>query len=294
MLISVVMPVYNEETIIPVLYDRLNNTSMNLDDWDFEFIFVDDGSSDRSLFMLQELKKDDQRIKVLSFSRNFGHQAAITAGMDNAAGDIIITMDSDLQDPPELIVDIIKVWRSGCDVVHATRRSRKGETWFKKASATLYYRMMKRLGVNIMADTGDFRLITREVAEALRGMNEKRLFIRGMIPWLGFKEGQVYYDRDPRLCGVTRYSLAKMLRLAGDGVFSFSTCLPKVPFFFAIVSLLLQKWDSMMILISLGIIAEYALRIYDEVRGRPIYLLKNQQKRYLTPRTIVHSLKKLS
>lgn len=278
MIVSIILPVCNEERIIPVLYRRLKNALKESNDWDFELIFVDDGSTDSSLSVLQELKENNEEVKIIELSRNFGHQAAITAGIEEAGGDILITMDSDLQDPPELILEMIQTWKKGYDIVQATRRVRKGETWFKKVSAALYYRIMRLAGVNILADTGDFRLITREVAEALKLLPEKRQFLRGMIPWLGFKQGQVYYDRDQRWLGETRYSLPKMLRLAEDGVFSFTTWLPKIPFLLALVALTLQHWDTTMILVSLGIIAEYALRIYDEVRARPRYFLRKQNK----------------
>lgn len=277
MLVSIVLPVHNEESTLLVLFLRLRNALKELYEWDFEIIFVDDGSTDSSLSVLQELKKNNKDVKIIEFSRNFGHQAAITAGINHANGDIIITMDSDLQDPPELIKEMLQAWKNGCAVVHATRSIRKGETWFKKSSAAVYYRFMSWIGVNLLKDTGDFRLITREVAEALKQMPEKRQFIRGMIPWLGFKQGQVYYDRDPRYSGKSNYSLQKMLRLAGDGAFSFSTCLPKIPFIFALINAMMQQWNSAMILVSLGIISEYALRIYDEVRGRPLYILQNNE-----------------
>lgn len=280
MIASIILPVHNEELIIPLLFLRLKNTLKELNEWDIELIFVDDGSTDSSLVVLQELKENNGNVKIIEFSRNFGHQAAITAGITEAIGDILITMDSDLQDPPELILEMVQAWRNGYDVVHTTRRVRNGETRFKKVSAALYYRIMRLVGVNILADTGDFRLITREVAEAFKRMPEKRQFLRGMVPWVGFKQGQVYYDRDQRLSGKSSYSLRKMFRLAGDGVFSFTTGLPKIPFYFALVALLSRQWDTAMILVSLGIIAEYALRIYDEVRGRPIYLLQNQDKRH--------------
>lgn len=273
MLLSIILPIYNEELIIPILYDRLMKVLIQLTMDKFELIFIDDGSKDGSLLLLQKLQRDNEGVKIIVFSRNFGHQAAISAGIAEAGGDILIMMDSDLQDPPELILEMVQAWRNGYDVVHATRRVRNGETWLKKVSAALYYRIMRLVGVNILADTGDFRLITREVAEALKSMPEKRRFLRGMVPWVGFKQGQVYYDRDRRLSGKSNYSLRKMLHLAGDGIFSFTTGLPKIPFILALLALLLQHWDTAMILVSLGIIAEYALRIYDEVRGRPQYLL---------------------
>lgn len=286
------MPVHNEEKTIPVLYHRLNACSKRDHGNNYELIFVDDGSTDRSLYVLKEFAKSDSRIQIIELTRNFGHQAAIRAGLDYTNGDLIITMDSDLQDPPELILELLKAWRSGYDVVHATRQTRKGETLFKTCSALLYYRILRLMGVDILADTGDFRLMTRSVLESLKEMPEKRLFLRGMIPWLGYKQGQVYYDRDPRFSGITKYSFNKMVRLAADGIFSFSDCMPKVPFAFAFIALALKQWSAAMTLISLGIIAEYALRIYDQVRGRPIYVRKFEDNKECTLKTMTRTPKK--
>ena len=272
MLFSIILPIHNEQFNILILHNRLVNMSKTLPELNFEFVFVDDGSTDDSVLLLQELD-----VQLIQLSRNFGHQAAMTAGLNEAKGDILITMDSDLQDPPEVIPDMITQWANGFDVVYGTRKSRAGETWFKEKSAALYYRLMYWAGVDLPADTGDFRLITREVADALSKMPEKRKFLRGMVPWLGFKQTNVYYDREARVAGETHYSLQKMCSLAMDGLFSFSNVPPKLAFAFAFMTLIFRQWDTTVVLVSLGILSEYALRIYDEVRHRPIYIKKGGQ-----------------
>lgn len=273
MLFSIILPIYNEQSNIPALYARLIAMTKTLPELNFEFIFVDDGSTDDSALLLQDLD-----VKLIQLSRNFGHQSAMTAGLDRAKGDILITMDSDLQDPPEVIPKMITQWANGFDVVYGTRESREGETWFKEKSAALYYRLMHWMGVDLPADTGDFRLITREVADALNGMLEKRRFLRGMVPWLGFRQTNVYYDRGARLAGETHYSLRKMCSLAMDGLFSFSNVPPKIAFVLAFVALVFRQWDTTMVLVSLGVLSEYALRIYDEVRQRPTYIKKGMEQ----------------
>jgi len=301
-LISVVAPIFNEEHNLHELHRRLTTVLSGLDA-DYEIILVDDGSKDKSFEVIEELASTDSRLRYIRFSRNFGHQNAIFAGMRGASGSIIIIMDGDLQDPPELIPELIAQYHEGYKVVNARRRSRKGETWFKKASARLFYRLLRRItSVDIPLDTGDFRLISREVLQHLLALPETNRFLRGQIAWLGFKQHFVYYDRDERLHGSTKFSVIKMARFALDGITSFSN-LPlqiasllgllfsMVAFFIILYALyskfILQEaitgWTSIIIstmfiggvqLLSIGVIGEYISRIANDVRRRPDYVIE--------------------
>jgi dolichol-phosphate mannosyltransferase len=302
-LCSVVVPMYNEEEVLHETYRRLTEVMKN-SGVSYEIVFVNDGSRDKTYSMLNEICDKDKRVKLLDFSRNFGHQIAITAGMDHSIGQCVVVIDGDLQDPPELIPEMIKKWKEGYDVVYGKRISRKGESFFKKLTATVFYRFLKSMtDVNIPVDTGDFRLIDRRVCEALKHVNEKNRYVRGLVSWLGFKQTAVEFEREERFAGETKYPLKKMLKLAFDGITSFSykplklatylgTFISLASFlylFFIIIQriffpeTLQPGWASILAvslffngitLLMLGIIGEYVGRIYDEAKGRPLYLIR--------------------
>ncbi|MCX8047075.1 MAG: glycosyltransferase family 2 protein [Anoxybacillus gonensis] len=299
---SVVIPVYNEALVIRETYKRLKRV-MEQTDGAYELLFVNDGSKDDTLDMLKELAVRDDTVKYLDFSRNFGHQIAITAGMDYASGEAIVIIDADLQDPPELILEMIEKWKEGYDVVYAKRTKRKGETFFKKATAYAFYRLLRAATeIDIPLDTGDFRLIDRKVRDELVGMRERSRFVRGLVSWVGFKQTAIEYERDERFAGETKYPLKKMIRFSLDGITSFSYKPLKLAsllgFLLSFVSVVwmiavlylklfthstVTGWSSLVmtvlffngvVLIMLGVIGEYIGRIYDEVKHRPLYILK--------------------
>jgi polyisoprenyl-phosphate glycosyltransferase len=303
-LVSMVVPVYNEVDILPELTRRLAGVVNNSPDTvQWEVLYINDGSHDGSGEAIQQLVLTYPWLKAVHLSRNFGHQIAISAGIDFALGDVVVLMDGDLQDPPELVPDMLALWQQGYDVVYATRRHREGENWFKTTTAALYYRFLRYLsGIDIPLDTGDFRLMGRNVVDAIKQMPEKSRFIRGMVSWTGFRQTPIYYDRDARYSGETKYTLIKMTRVAMDGVMSFSRLplqwimsagfiISTVSFLLAVLVLCLRfftavpvqaGWSSLMIailmlggiqLICLGMLGEYIGRIFDEVRGRPLYLV---------------------
>jgi dolichol-phosphate mannosyltransferase len=287
--LTVVLPVYNEEALLPELHRRLLAALAPLA-LPYEILYVDDGSSDRSLEVVTGLARADSRVGVLSLSRNFGHQMALTAGLDHARGDAVVLMDSDLQDPPELIPELVARWREGLDVVYAQRRARPGESAFKRATAYAFYRFMRTLAsVDIPADTGDFRLLSRPAADALRTLRERHRFLRGLVAWLGFRQGRVLYDRLPRKSGESKYSIRQMARLALFGLFSFSS-LP-----IAIVglggglvcaaALLALAAGANAVhaalfflggaqLLAVWVLGQYVSTMSDEARGRPLYLVR--------------------
>lgn len=299
--ISVIVPVYNEAVILPELYHRLHDAVEPLTS-DFEFIFVNDGSSDNSRQELQQLAAADSRCYYVNFSRNFGHQIAVSAGLDVCRGKAVVIIDGDLQDPPELIPELYAKYREGVDVVYARRRARKGESLFKLLTAKWFYRILRSITtVDIPLDTGDFRLIDRKVVEGLKRMPEQNKFLRGQIAWLGFSQDQVLFDRDERKHGKTGYSIGKMFKFALDGITGFSDkplqFVTKLGFFFSGVSFLIilfaiyshyilhqtiTGWTSLIIssmfiggiqLISIGIIGEYISRINVNSRQRPLYVV---------------------
>jgi glycosyltransferase involved in cell wall biosynthesis len=301
---SIVVPVFNEAAVLPILLRRIG-TLMEQLDGPAETIFVDDGSSDCCPIVLQSLVRDDPRYRYIGLSRNFGHQVAITAGMDAAAGEAIIIMDADLQDPPEIVGEMIAKWKEGFEVVYARRLSRAGESAFKRSTANLFYRLLGRMSsVAIPADVGDFRLIDRKVLNALRSMPEQDRFIRGMIAWLGFRQTEVTFHRLPRLAGETKYPLLKMVRLAVNGALSFSDAPLRLAIWFGlgvsacavlygfyVASLwfmnshLVEGWSSIIIVISLlcginmlmtGIMGLYIGRIHAEVKRRPLYVVSQR------------------
>lgn len=296
---SVVIPVYNEQEVLPLSYERLKKVMDTLGD--FELIFVNDGSRDNSLNQLRKLAKTDKTVRVISFSRNFGHQEAVSAGMAAARGSAVIIIDCDLQDPPELIPQMAEKWRAGADIVYGRRIKRKGESALKKLTAAVYYKVLKALGGQyIPANTGDFRLIDRKVCDALGRMPERNRFLRGMAAWTGFRAEPVDFVRDERAAGKTKYSIKKMLKLAGDGITAFSNRPLKFPLVLGmvlgavslaylvlgIVFTCLGTWPLMHVLfalvflliavlfISLGIFGLYLGRIYDEAKARPVYIIE--------------------
>lgn len=299
--ISLVVPIWNEELVIPELYRRVVEV-MARTGATWELVCVNDGSRDHSLERLLALHEQDQRVKVLDFSRNFGHQIAITAGADFAEGDAVIVMDADLQDPPEVILRMIEQWRAGYEVVYAVRTHRQGETWFKLVTASLFYRLLQRVAdVKIPLDAGDFRLMDRRVVLAMRQLREKHRFMRGLSSWVGFKQTPIEYERAERFAGETKYPFRKMLRLAMNAITSFSYLPLRLATYFgfglAALSLLgiiltivlrlagqhfFEGQATTLVsvlflggiqLIVLGIIGEYLGRIYDEVKNRPLYII---------------------
>ncbi|MDQ2086087.1 glycosyltransferase family 2 protein [Herbivorax sp. ANBcel31] len=300
---SVVVPLYNEEEVLLETYKRLKKVMDSLKD-SYEIIFVNDGSRDKTAPMAYEICANDKKIKLIDFARNFGHQTAITAGMDYSEGQAIVVIDADLQDPPELIPKMLKKWKEGYDVVYGKRLARKGETFFKKFTAKLFYRFLRRMTeVEIPVDTGDFRLIDRKVAEALKLVNERSRYIRGIISWLGFKQIGIEFNRDKRFAGETKYPLKKMFKFAFDAITSFSYkplklasytgfLLSFCSFIYLLVVLYTKLFSSEITqpgwastlavnlffngitLMILGIIGEYIGRIYDEAKGRPLYIIR--------------------
>ncbi|MCQ6278668.1 glycosyltransferase family 2 protein [Bacillus sp. EB600] len=303
-LISVVVPMYFEEEVAQECYNRLKKV-MDDNKINYEFVFVNDGSTDKTMDILKNIATEDHRSKIVNFSRNFGHQNAVTAGVDHASGDAIVIIDADLQDPPELIPLLIDKWKEGYEVVYAKRKARKGETFFKLITAKAFYRFLNYMSdIDIPKDTGDFRIIDRKVADVFRGMTERNRFIRGMISWVGFRQTYIEYERDERFAGETKYPLKKMIKFASDGIIAFSSkplrivmslglfsvLISIVIFFYSIIVKLMgyqigSGWASIMVAISffsgiqllgLGIIGQYIARIYDESKNRPIYIVKEK------------------
>ena len=298
-MLSVVAPVYNEEGTIGEFYSRV---SAALQGVPFELVLVDDGSTDGSAVELENLAAGDPRVRIVYLSRNFGHQTALTAGLDHARGDAVVMLDADLQDPPELIVRMLDHWRAGCDVVYAVREQRDGESRFKLTTAAWFYKLFDKLAqVELQHNSGDFRLLDRAPLDALLSMRERNRFLRGMTVWVGYTQAAVPYCRDPRYAGKTKYTLSKMLRFSLDAIASFShrplqlatllgflistLAFIAIPVVIAlrIAGSYLPGFGSITIavlllggiqLIALGIIGEYLGRIYDEVKGRPLYLVR--------------------
>lgn len=302
-LVSYVLPVFNEQDGIRRFHDELVEAIGTRPELSFELVYVNDGSSDASLTILRDLAKNDPRVRVVDFARNFGHQMAITAGLDEARGDAVIVMDTDLQDPPRVSLELIDAWRDGAEVVHARRRSRRDGV-FKRATAATYYRVLRACTeVDIPLDTGDFRLLDRRVADELRRYRERSRFVRGIVASMGFVQTEVRFDRDERFAGETKYPLRKMARLAVDGVTGFSTVplklITRLGFvvlalsFAGILYALAMKafrpditvsgWTMLMVVVlflggvqmlSLGVLGSYIGRTYSEAQGRPLYIVR--------------------
>ncbi|MES5952748.1 glycosyltransferase family 2 protein [Bacillus fungorum] len=301
-LISVVVPMYFEEEVAQECYNRLKSVMLQ-NDINYEFVFVNDGSTDRTMEILSEIAANDYRTKIVNFARNFGHQVAVTAGIAAAKGDAIVIIDADLQDPPEVIPELIAKWEEGYEVVYAKRKQRKGETWFKLLTAKYFYKFLNYMSdIDIPKDTGDFRIIDRKVADVFNQMTERNRFIRGMMSWVGFRQTYVEYERDERFAGETKYPLKKMIKFASDGIIAFSTKPLRIVMTLGLLSVLISiivllytitvkiigtgtqtGWASIMVaitffsgiqLLGLGIVGQYIARIYDESKNRPIYIVK--------------------
>lgn len=299
---SIVVPVLNEKKVLNEFYKRLTAVMDKLAE-NYEIIFVNDGSIDNSLEIMKKMSTNDGRVKIIDFSRNFGHQMAITAGIDYASGEAVVTIDVDLQDPPEVIPELIKKWKEGYDVIYAVRQKRKGESFFKKATASLFYRLFNRMaGTSMPLDAGDFRLMDRKVVDNLKQIREKNRYIRGLTIWVGFKQIGVSYERKERFAGHTGYTLKKLLRFAFDAFFSFTISPLKIATylglfvvglsFFYIIYLVILKfsahtvvevWNFLVVaiillggvqLICLGVLGEYVGRVGEEVRKRPLYIVR--------------------
>jgi dolichol-phosphate mannosyltransferase len=309
--VSIVVPLYNEAGNVRPLLERLGAVTARLgDEADFEIVLVNDGSTDGTLAAIREEMRRRPHVVLVNLSRNFGHQLAATAGLEIAAGEAMVLMDGDLQDPPELIEAFLRKWRQGYDVVYAVRRTRQGESRFKVFTARVFYRIIKRLTkIAIPLDAGDFRLMSRRVVEALRRSPERHRFLRGMVSWVGFNQVSVEYDRDVRHAGTTKYPIAKMVRFAMDGITSFSDIplrfasyfgftVSAIAFIYALIVIAFKLfslnppaytpgWASTIVavlflggvqLMSLGILGEYLGRVYDEVKARPLYLISDIER----------------
>ena len=301
--ISILIPAYNEEAVLDKLFVRLSNLANQVKNYQFEFLFVNDGSKDKTLDIIKDYAEKDSRVSYINFSRNFGKEIGMIAGFDYVKGDATVVIDADLQDPPELIPEMITLWEEGYDDVYAKRRSREGETWFKKFTSKMYYRTLQSVTrIPIQEDTGDFRLLDRRVVEALKQFRESQRNTKAMFSWVGFHKKEILYDRDPRAAGETKWNYKKLVDLAIDGITSFTTAPLRISTYigilvsiFAFVYLLylvirtlafgsdLAGYPSMMAvilflggvqLVSLGIIGEYVGRIFNETKQRPLYLIE--------------------
>ena len=301
--ISVVIPMYNEEEVLETSYVRMIKVLQSLEKYDYEIIYVNDGSKDQTLEMLQKKAKENEKVKILSFARNFGHQSAVTAGLKYVTGDAIVIIDADLQDPPELLPEMIALWEEGNEVIYGKRKSRKGESVFKLLTAKMFYDTLNALSdVEIPKDTGDFRLVDKKVVDVINSLPEHNKFLRGLFSWVGFKQKAFSYERQERYAGKTKYPFKKMWKLASDGIISFSTKPLKLVGGLGILTIILSigiliyslisyifelnsltaGWTSIMVaitlfsgvqLLSIWIISEYIARIYDETRNRPEYII---------------------
>lgn len=288
--LDIIVPVFNEESCINETIKRLENVRENLNsELDVNFVFVNDGSKDETANIIATYGQNNKYVKLINFSRNFGHQIAVTAGLDNTNADYVAIIDADLQDPPELIIDMYNKTKDGYDIVYGKRLQRENETAFKKFTAFAFYRVLNYMcDIDIPKDTGDFRLITKPVVDTLKNMPEHHRFIRGMVPWTGFKSTPIMFNRDERFAGETKYPLSKMLKLASNAIFSFSTKPLKVFYvigilllFLAILNISNVYLTSLFLvgalqLFGMGLLGEYLGRIFDDVKDRPLYVVKNK------------------
>lgn len=304
--LSVVIPMYYEEEVAEECYKRMTKVCTSIENYEYEIIFVNDGSKDKTLPILEEFAKNDKNIKVISFSRNFGHQCAVTAGLKYVTGDAIVIIDADMQDPPELIVDMLKLWEQGNEVIYGKRKKREGESKFKLLTASMFYKTLNALSdVEIPKDTGDFRLVDRKVVDVINSLPEHNKFLRGLFSWVGYSQYAYEYERKERFAGKTKYPLKKMLKLAADGIIGFSTKPLKMLGGLGILSIFISiailiysllsfafklnnitaGWTSIMVtvtffagvqLVSLWIMSEYIGRIYDETKQRPQYIINKK------------------
>ena len=325
-LISLVAPVYNEAEVLDAFYERAARVLTALEGFSYEILFIDDGSSDGSYRQLAGFAARDPHVRVLKFSRNFGHQIAITAGIDRACGDCVVVIDADLQDPPEIIESMVEKWREGFDVVYGVRAEREGEKPLKLITASAFYRLLGLVSdIQIPPSVGDFRLLGRRAVNELRNLREKDRFVRGLVSWIGFRQTGISYSRDKRYAGKTKYPYRKMFRFAFDGIFSFSTAplqlatwmgyAASVLAFLYLISVFVQKalgytvegWATIMVallflggvqLICIGILGEYLGRIFNEVKPRPMYVIEETlgtdqaatERQSIDPRPSEHTL----
>ena len=300
--ISIIIPAYNEEESLPMLYERLSKLMNEVKGYEFEVLFINDGSKDRTIEIIKELRQKDERICYVNFSRNFGKEVAMIAGLDYAKGDCVIFMDADLQDPPELIPELIKYWEQGYDDVYAKRSSRKGETFLKKFTSKMYYKVLQSLTrVEIQKDTGDFRLLDKRCVNALKKLRESQRCSKSMFSWIGYNKKEVTYERDPRIAGTTKWNYRKLVDLAIDGITSFTTSPLRISTYLSIPTFLvlfvyfiyviikcitqsvaIQAFQAIILLILFfsgiqillfGIIGEYLGRIFNETKNRPLYFV---------------------
>ena len=300
--ITIIIPAYNEEDALNKLYARLENVVNKIDNYEFELLFINDGSKDRTGNILKELRRQDERVSYISFSRNFGKETAMIAGIDYSKGDAVIFMDADLQDPPELIPELIKYWEQGYDDVYAKRRSRKGESFFKKFTSKMYYKVLQSFtNVEIQKDTGDFRLLDRRCVNALKKMRESQRCSKSMFSWIGYNKKEVLFDRDPRIAGTTKWNYKKLVDLAIDGITSFTTSPLRLSTYLSIPTFLMlfiyfiyviakcivqdvpmHAYQALIliclfffgtIILLIGIIGEYLGRIFNETKNRPLYFV---------------------
>lgn len=300
--ISVIIPAYNEEESLPILKQRMEKLMNSMENYEFEILFINDGSKDNTINIIKEMREEDNRINYVDFSRNFGKEIAMIAGLDYATGDCAIFMDADLQDPPELIPELVKYWEQGYDDVYAKRRSRKGETWLKKFTSKMYYKILqKTTKIEIQKDTGDFRLLDKRCVNALKKLKEAERNTKSMFSWIGYKKKEVLYDRDPRVAGKTKWNYIKLIDLAIDGITSFTTSPLRISTYIAIPTFFLlfgyfiyviakcfvikqaiQAFQAIILLILFfsgvqillfGIVGEYLGRIFNETKNRPLYLV---------------------
>ena len=300
--ITILVPAYNEEESLNALYERISKIMNEMSNYEFELLFVNDGSRDNTLKIIKELRQKDERICYVDFSRNFGKEIAMIAGLDYATGDCVIIMDADLQDPPELVPQMVELWEQGYDDVYAKRKSRAGETWLKKFTSKMYYKVLQSLTkVEIQKDTGDFRLLDRRCVNALKKMRESGRCSKSMFSWIGYNKKEIMYDRDPRFAGQTKWNYKKLIDLAIDGITSFTTSPLRIstyisiPTFLALVvyfiyvivkcirlNVAIQAYQAIILLILffagiqiilIGIMGEYLGRIFNESKNRPLYLV---------------------
>ena len=301
--VSLVIPMYFEELVAEECYNRVASVLKNLINYEYEIVFVNDGSKDKTLEILEKIAENDKNVKVISFSRNFGHQAAVTAGLKETTGDAVVIIDADMQDPPELITEMLKLWEAGNEVIYGQRKTREGESAFKLMTAKMFYKTLNVLSdVDIPQNTGDFRLVDRKVVDKMNSLPEHNKFLRGLWSWLGYKQYAFEYERKKRVAGKTKYPLKKMLKLASDGIISFSSKPIKLVGLLGMISIIISfiiliyalisyacnlnhlsaGWTSLMCaitffagvqLLSLWIISEYIGKIYDETKGRPQYII---------------------
>ncbi len=300
--ISIIVPAYNEQDSLPFLYERLEKLINSIENYEFEILFVNDGSKDKTLELIKEYREKDNRISYVDFARNFGKETAMIAGLDYATGDAVILIDADLQDPPELIPEMIKYWEEGYDDVYAQRKSRKGETFLKKFTSKMYYRVLQSLtNVEIQKDTGDFRLLDRRCVNAIKKLRESQRCSKSIFSWIGYKKKAIFYDRDPRVAGKTKWNYRKLVNLAIDGITSFTTSPLRISTYIAIPTFMalfiyfiyviakcivtgevIQAFQAIILLVLFfsgiqillfGIVGEYLGRIFNETKNRPLYLV---------------------